>query len=155
MRRTLLILGAILLASFGISHAKPNSTQEKPASTEPKISPEDVAKKNPVPPTPEGLAEARKLFGYNCAMCHGKVGEGSRGFLVLRTFALLPRRAREKRRRAKVRRTRKPRLPSEPSLTKKPERSQGESDERRPACVILTSNAFLEGVFRWPTRHNF
>src|SRR6266481_2449586 len=76
MRRTLLILGAILLASFGISHAKPNSTQEKPASTEPKISPEDVAKKNPVPPTPEGLAEARKLFGYNCAMCHGKVGDG-------------------------------------------------------------------------------
>jgi mono/diheme cytochrome c family protein len=76
MRRTLLILGAILLASFGISHAKPNSTQEKPASTEPKITPEDVAKKNPVPPTPEGLAEARKLFGYNCAMCHGKVGDG-------------------------------------------------------------------------------
>ena len=76
MRRTLLILGAILLASFGISHAKPNSTQEKPGSTEPKITPEDVAKKNPVAPTPEGLAEARKLFGYNCAMCHGKVGDG-------------------------------------------------------------------------------
>jgi mono/diheme cytochrome c family protein len=76
MRRTLLILGAILLASFGISHAKPNSTQEKPASTEPKITPEDAAKKNPVAPTPEGLAEARKLFGYNCAMCHGKVGDG-------------------------------------------------------------------------------
>jgi len=76
MRRTLLILGAILLASFGISHAEPNSTQEKPASTEPKITPEDAAKKNPVAPTPEGLAEARKLFGYNCAMCHGKVGDG-------------------------------------------------------------------------------
>jgi len=76
MRRTLLILGAILLASFGISHAKPNSTQEKPGSTEPKITPEDAAKKNPVAPTPEGLAEARKLFGYNCAMCHGKVGDG-------------------------------------------------------------------------------
>ena len=76
MRRTLLILGAILLASFGISHAKPISTQEKPGSTEPKITPEDAAKKNPVAPTPEGLAEARKLFGYNCAMCHGKVGDG-------------------------------------------------------------------------------
>ena len=76
MRRTLLILGAILLASFGISHAKTNSTQEKTGSTEPKITPEDAAKKNPVAPTPEGLAEARKLFGYNCAMCHGKVGDG-------------------------------------------------------------------------------
>ena len=76
MRRTPLILGAILLASFGISYAKPNSTQEKTGSTEPKITPEDAAKKNPVAPTPEGLAEARKLFGYNCAMCHGKVGDG-------------------------------------------------------------------------------
>ena len=76
MRRTLLILGAILLASFGILYARPNSTQEKTGSTEPKITPEDAAKKNPVAPTPEGLAEARKLFGYNCAMCHGKVGDG-------------------------------------------------------------------------------
>ncbi len=76
MRRTLLILSAILLASFGISRAKPNSTQEKPGSTEPKITPEDAAKKNPIPPTAEGLAEARKLFGYNCAMCHGKGGDG-------------------------------------------------------------------------------
>jgi len=32
--------------------------------------------KESVAPTPEGLAEARKLFGYNCAMCHGKVGDG-------------------------------------------------------------------------------
>src|SRR5260370_26688828 len=76
MRRTLLILSAILLASFGILYAKPNSTQEKPGSAEAKITPEDAAKKNPVPPTPEGLAEARKLFGYNCAMCHGKSGDG-------------------------------------------------------------------------------
>src|SRR3981189_1532596 len=81
MRRTLLILGAILLASFGISYAKPNSTQEKTGSTEPKITPEDAAKKNPVAPTPEGLAEARKLFGYNCALCHGKGGDG-KGDLV-------------------------------------------------------------------------
>jgi mono/diheme cytochrome c family protein len=76
MRRILLVLSAILLASFGISYAKPNFTQEKPGSTEPKMTPEDAAKKNPVPPTPEGLAEVRKLFGYNCAMCHGKNGDG-------------------------------------------------------------------------------
>jgi len=29
-----------------------------------------------VPATPEGLAEVRKLYGYNCAMCHGKTGDG-------------------------------------------------------------------------------
>ena len=76
MRKTVLVLSAILLASFGIAYSEPNSTQEKPGSTEPKMTPEDAAKKNPVPPTPEGLAGARKLFGYNCAMCHGISGDG-------------------------------------------------------------------------------
>lgn len=76
MRWSFLVLGAFLLASFGISHAKPSSTQEQPASAEPKMTPEDVAKKNPIAATAEGLAEARKLYGYDCAMCHGKDGDG-------------------------------------------------------------------------------
>jgi len=76
MRRTVLLLSAILLASFGISYANPHFAQEKPGTAEQKITPEDAAKKNPVPATPEGLAEARKLYGYNCAMCHGKMGDG-------------------------------------------------------------------------------
>lgn len=81
MRRTLPVLAAILLACFGISIAQPNSTQEKPGAAEPKMTPEDAAKKNPVPSTPEGLAEVRKMYGYNCAMCHGKTGDG-KGDLV-------------------------------------------------------------------------
>ncbi len=76
MRRTFLVLGAFLLASFGISTTKQVSAQEKAESAEPKMTPEDAARKNPVPPAPEGLAEARKFFGYNCAMCHGKEGDG-------------------------------------------------------------------------------
>jgi mono/diheme cytochrome c family protein len=36
----------------------------------------DAQKKNPVKPTPDGLAEAKKLYGYHCAMCHGKDGDG-------------------------------------------------------------------------------
>jgi hypothetical protein len=82
MRRTLPVLAAILLAGFGISIAQPNSAQEKPVAAEPnKMTPEDAAKKNPVPSTPEGLAEVRKMYGYNCAMCHGKTGDG-KGDLV-------------------------------------------------------------------------
>lgn len=47
-----------------------------PPAAETKI-PEDVGKKaNPVKPTPAGLAQAKKLFGYDCAMCHGKTGDG-------------------------------------------------------------------------------
>jgi mono/diheme cytochrome c family protein len=76
MRWTILVPGAFVLASLGISNAKPNATQEKPPSTEAKMTPEDAAKKNPVPSTPESLAEVRKLYGYNCAMCHGKTGDG-------------------------------------------------------------------------------
>jgi mono/diheme cytochrome c family protein len=76
MRRTVLVLSGILLASFGILSAKQSATQEKSNSTEPTMTPEDAAKKNPIAPTPEGLAEARKLFGYHCAMCHNKDGDG-------------------------------------------------------------------------------
>ena len=76
MRKTLLVLCACLIASFGISHAGTAFLQEKSGSAEPKMTPEDVAKKNPIAPTAVGLAEARKLYGYDCAMCHGKDGDG-------------------------------------------------------------------------------
>lgn len=76
MRRTVLVPSAILLASIAIAYARPNPSQEKPGSTEPKMTAEDAARKNPITPTPEGLTEVRKLFGYNCAMCHGKSGDG-------------------------------------------------------------------------------
>jgi mono/diheme cytochrome c family protein len=75
MRRTVLVLSAILLASFWILPATQSATQEK-SSSEPTMTPEDVARKNPIAPTSEGLAEARKLYGYHCAMCHGKDGDG-------------------------------------------------------------------------------
>ena len=74
MRRTIFVASGVLL--FGILCPKPNLTQEKPASAEPKMTPEDAAKKNPISPTAEGLAEARKLYGYDCAMGHGKDGNG-------------------------------------------------------------------------------
>jgi len=57
-------------------YAKSNSTQEKTGTSEPKMTAEDVAKKNPVAPTTESVAEVRKIYGYNCAMCHGKTGDG-------------------------------------------------------------------------------
>jgi len=31
---------------------------------------------NPVKPTSESLAHARKVYGYDCAMCHGANGNG-------------------------------------------------------------------------------
>lgn len=82
MRRILLLSIALLFAGFGVLSAKQDAPPAKQGATEPKMTPEDAAKKNPVAPTPEGLAEARKLFGYDCAMCHGKGGDG-KGDLAL------------------------------------------------------------------------
>lgn len=31
---------------------------------------------NPVKPTAESLAQGKKYFGYDCAMCHGQTGNG-------------------------------------------------------------------------------
>lgn len=39
--------------------------------------PADIAKMvNPVKPTPESLAQGKKYYGYDCAMCHGAAGNG-------------------------------------------------------------------------------
>jgi len=45
-------------------------------SSEYKIPPENAAKTNPVKPSAESLAKGKKLYGYDCAMCHGKDGDG-------------------------------------------------------------------------------
>ena len=83
MRKALLVLGAVLVASFGMARAKPSTTQtqEKPkdsqaAADDYKPSQTDIDRKNPVKPSPDGLAAARKMYGYDCAMCHGAKGDG-------------------------------------------------------------------------------
>ena len=51
--------------------------QQPPAPSPPTAVPaEEAAKVNPVKPTPESLAHAKKIYGYDCAMCHGEKGDG-------------------------------------------------------------------------------
>ena len=50
--------------------------QPKAVATEYKIPSEATAKQNPVKRGPESLAKGKKLYGYDCAMCHGKEGDG-------------------------------------------------------------------------------
>jgi len=40
------------------------------------MAPEDVQRRNPVKATPESLAQARRVYQYDCAMCHGEDGSG-------------------------------------------------------------------------------
>ena len=76
MSKPLLILSTLLL--FGLS-AFPQQEQApaKPESPATESVPVDATRKaNPVKPTAESIARGRKLFGYDCAMCHGKDGFG-------------------------------------------------------------------------------
>jgi mono/diheme cytochrome c family protein len=50
--------------------------KDQPPAAEAKAPPEAAAKQNPVKPTAESLARGKKYYGYDCAMCHGKEGDG-------------------------------------------------------------------------------
>ena len=79
------ILGLMLAATTVFSRQEPAkpAVPEGPGAavagaqaTEVKVPEEAMKMVNPVKPTTEGLAHAKKVFGYNCAMCHGKTGDG-------------------------------------------------------------------------------
>jgi len=82
MSRIALFLSAILILGLGAVLAQQKDTKDKPKDAQsaepaaPPIPQDEADRKNPVKPTAEGLAEARKLYGYHCAMCHGKDGGG-------------------------------------------------------------------------------
>ncbi len=80
MRRIVLFLSAVLLLlglGVALAQQKDPKTKDAQATEAPQPIPAaDVEKKNPVKPTPEGLAEAKRLYGYHCAMCHGANGDG-------------------------------------------------------------------------------
>ena len=78
MRRSFLLLSVVLFAGLGVTWAGQDTQEnsDKSKTGDYKITPEDAARVNPVKSSPEGLAEARKVFGYDCAMCHGDKGDG-------------------------------------------------------------------------------
>jgi len=77
MRRLVVCFMVFLFAGLGLGFSKQSKTNgEQTGETSAAIPAEASAKKNPVKATPESLAEAKKLYGYDCAMCHGKAGDG-------------------------------------------------------------------------------
>jgi len=89
MRNILQLSGIAIAISIGVWSVQ-EKAQEKPAETPvaattapPAATPASapVKKENPVKSSPEVLAAAKKIFGYDCAMCHGESGNG-KGDLV-------------------------------------------------------------------------
>jgi mono/diheme cytochrome c family protein len=98
MSNILQVLGigvAIAVGVCSVQEKAQEKAQEKPAETPvaataaaPAATPAaassattPVKKDNPVKSSPEVLAAAKKIFGYDCAMCHGESGNG-KGELV-------------------------------------------------------------------------
>ena len=74
MLKLLLALSSFCLLSFtGQEPAAPAAASSIP--------PEAAHMVNPVKPTAETQAHAKKMYGYDCAMCHGANGNG-KGELV-------------------------------------------------------------------------
>jgi mono/diheme cytochrome c family protein len=42
-----------------------------------KVPAELAGKTNPVKPTPDSIVHAKKVWGYDCAICHGETGDGN------------------------------------------------------------------------------
>ena len=93
MSNILQVLGIASAIAIGVWSVQ-EKAQEKPAetpvaaTTTPPATPPAAAsaaapvkKDNPVKSSPEVLAAAKKVFGYDCAMCHGESGNG-KGDLV-------------------------------------------------------------------------
>ena len=69
MLRPLFILPALLLFA-----GAPQQPAAPPAQSA--IPAEAAQMVNPVKPTPESQARVKKMYGYDCAMCHGANGNG-------------------------------------------------------------------------------
>lgn len=73
---------AMILAALTLAWASRLTPQTQPAApaappAEVKIPADAVNAVNPVKPTPELQARAKKIYGYDCAMCHGANGDGA------------------------------------------------------------------------------
>lgn len=77
MWRAPFLISALLLVGFAVS-AQDTKTNDKPAAGAgiSSIPVEAARRENPVKPSEESLARGKKQYGYDCAMCHGKKGDG-------------------------------------------------------------------------------
>lgn len=68
-----LLFVVLLVLGFAAIAQQSQSQSEKKQSTAPS---HPAAQAGPAKPTPESMAKAKKMYGFDCAMCHGENGDG-------------------------------------------------------------------------------
>ena len=76
MRTHLWILLIVLFLGFSTAAQQVQKPAGAAAAAEFKIPAEAAKRTNPVKPDETSIAEGKKRFGYDCAMCHGDDGDG-------------------------------------------------------------------------------
>jgi mono/diheme cytochrome c family protein len=71
MVRLLLVASSILFFVMPVPIQEPGNASD---ATAPQASAKPIPPK--IKPSPESLARAKKMYGYDCAMCHGTEGAG-------------------------------------------------------------------------------
>jgi mono/diheme cytochrome c family protein len=90
MSKPLLVFSSLLLTAFGVCCAEAQDTVNTVApAAEFKIPALAASQINPVKPTAESRAHAKKVYGYECAVCHGEAGDGA-GEMATHMKAKLP-----------------------------------------------------------------
>jgi len=72
--KTMLQVAVCAALWLGVWQQEKKPGEEKPAGE--KAAGEASKPVNPVKPTPESLAQGKKTYGFDCAMCHGDEGAG-------------------------------------------------------------------------------
>jgi mono/diheme cytochrome c family protein len=72
----LAILGVAALSQESPSAPATPATPPAAAPSQSNVPADYASKVNPVKPTAESQARAKKMYGWDCAMCHGDNGDG-------------------------------------------------------------------------------
>jgi len=73
---TLVLVPLLLIAIFASTSAWTQATKPTPKTAYQPVPVADARKPNPVKPTPESVESGKKIYSYDCASCHGALGDG-------------------------------------------------------------------------------
>lgn len=76
MWKRFIALAAIVLVGLSASSQVTKKPAEEKSADEFKIPPEAAKQANPIKPGPSSIAQGKRFYGYDCAICHGTEGDG-------------------------------------------------------------------------------